>query len=267
MATHDVRTLTFDKLEVRIFPDAEGAGKDGAELVRTLLQGAIAQKGEANVILATGNSQLPFLRALVGLSGIEWNRVRIFHMDEYIGISDTHSASFVKYIREKVVDLVRPLEFFPIKGDTGDPDGVCREYEALLRAHPADVSCMGIGENGHLAFNEPYDADFNDERWVKRIRLDEKSRAQQVGEGHFASLADVPQEAITLTIPALLAAKRVVLQVPEARKANAVREALHGPISNACPASILRTCSHARLYLDAAAAGELGRASGEQNPA
>ena len=109
--------------------------------------------------------------------------MHVFHMDEYIGISETHSASFVRYIREHVVELVRPLAFYPIKGDTGDPQAVCDEYSELLRTYPADVCCMGIGENGHLAFNEPYDADFDDDQWVKRITLDERSRKQQVGEG------------------------------------------------------------------------------------
>lgn len=244
------KELRFDQLHVEIFPDQEAAGRAGAEYVRGRLQEAIAQKGDANLILATGNSQLAFLRALCALPGIEWNKVRIFHMDEYVGISAAHPASFVRYIQEKVVDLVHPLAFYPIKADTGDPQAVCDEYEKLLREYPADVCCMGIGENGHLAFNEPHDADFEDPRWVRRIALDERSRRQQVGEGHFATVEEVPKEAITLTIPALLAARHVVVQVPEARKAEAVSRALFGPISNECPASILRTCSHARLYLD-----------------
>lgn len=249
--------MKFDQLEVEIYDDAEAMGRAGAEYVRTLIEQAIAERGSANVILATGNSQLAFLKALCSLQSIEWNKVRIFHMDEYIGISEDHPASFVRYIRERVVNVVHPLAFFPIRGDADDPQAVCDEYEALLREYPADVCCMGIGENGHIAFNEPNAADFNDPRWVRRVTLDERSRAQQVGEGHFPSLDAVPAEAISLTIPALLAARRIVVQVPEARKAEAVRRALLGPVSNACPASILRTCSHARLYLDQDSAREL----------
>jgi len=243
-------TLRVDQLHVAIFPDQEAAGRAQAEYVREKLVEAIREKGDANVILATGNSQLAFLRALCALPGIEWRKVRIFHMDEYVGISDAHPASFVRYIREKVADRVGPLAFYPMRGDAADPQAVCDEYEELLRRYPADLCCMGIGENGHLAFNEPHDANFWDPRWVRRITLDERSRRQQVGEGHFATLDEVPKEAITLTIPALLAARHVVVQVPEARKAEAVNRALFGPISNACPASILRTCAHARLYLD-----------------
>lgn len=242
--------LQFDQLHVEIYPDQDAAGRAGAEYVGSKLQEIIAEKGDANIILATGNSQLAFLRVLCSLPGIEWNKVRIFHMDEYVGISPTHPASFVRYIQEKVVDLVQPLAFFPIRGDTGDPQAVCDEYEKLLKEYPADICCMGIGENGHLAFNEPHDADFEDPKRVRLITLDERSRRQQVGEGHFATIDEVPKEAITLTIPALLAARHVVVQVPEARKAEAVSRALFGPIHNECPASILRTCSHARLYLD-----------------
>lgn len=249
--------VKFDQLEVEIYDDVEAMGRAGAEYVQALLEQAIAERGTANLILATGNSQLAFLNALCRLRSIEWDRVRIFHMDEYIGISEDHPASFVRYIRERVVNIVQPLAFYPIKGDTGDPQAVCDEYEALLREYPADVCCMGIGENGHIAFNEPNVADFNDSRWVRRVKLDERSRLQQVGEGHFPTLDAVPAEAISLTIPALLAARRIVVSVPEARKAEAVRRALLGPVSNACPASILRTCSHARLYLDQESAREL----------
>lgn len=243
-------TMKIDQLHVEIYPDQEAAGRAEAEYVAGRLREAIREKGETNLILATGNSQLAFLRALCAQPDIDWGKVRIFHMDEYVGISEAHPASFVRYIREKIADLVRPLAFFPIRGDAGDPQAICDEYEELLRRYPADVCCMGIGENAHLAFNEPHDANLWDARWVRRITLDERSRRQQVGEGHFATLDDVPKEAITLTIPALLAARHVAVQVPESRKAEAVGRALFGPISNACPASILRTCSHARLYLD-----------------
>lgn len=251
-------TVKFDQLEVEIFPDQESMGRTAAEYVGGLLREAINERGSANVILATGNSQLGFLKLLCGDPRIDWGKVRIFHMDEYIGITEDHPASFVRYMRERVADVVHPLAFFPIRGDTGDPQAVCDEYEALLRKYPADVCCMGLGENGHIAFNEPHVANFEDDRWVRRITLDERSRAQQVGEGHFPTLDSVPTEAISLTIPALLSARHLLIQAPEARKADAVRQALLGPVSTACPASILRTCSHARMYLDPESARDLG---------
>ena len=162
--------------------------------------------GEANVMLATGNSQLAFLAELVPRPGIAWDRVRAFHMDEYVGLPPTHSASFQRYMRERVAAQLPLKEFHYLQGDTGDAETEARRYEALLRAYPLDVCCAGIGENGHLAFNDPPVADFDDRRDVKIVALEPASRRQQVGEGHFASIDDVPTHAITVTIPALLRA-------------------------------------------------------------
>ena len=201
-------------------------------------------------MLATGNSQLQFLVELVGMSGIAWDRVRGFHMDEYVGLPASHSASFQRYMRERVAANLPVMEFHYLAGDAADPEAEAARYEALLRAHPLDLCCAGIGENGHLAFNDPPVADFDDPRDVKVVPLDEASRRQQVGEGHFASIDDVPTHAITVTIPALLRAHRVAVIVPEARKAKPVRDALYGPISTACPASVLRRQPNATLYLD-----------------
>lgn len=242
--------MKFDQLEVEIYDDAEAMGRAGAEYVRTLIEQAIAERGSANVILATGNSQLAFLKALCSLQSIEWNKVRIFHMDEYIGISEDHPASFVRYIRERVVNVVHPLAFFPIRGDADDPQAVCDEYEALLREYPADVCCMGIGENGHIAFNDPPVADFADAKIVKTVELDEACRRQQVNDGCFPRLADVPRTAMTMTIPALMSGKALFAIVPGARKKPAVRQTLHGPISTACPASILRRHPDCTLFVD-----------------
>jgi glucosamine-6-phosphate deaminase len=161
-----------------------------------------------------------------------------------------HPASFRRYLHEKVIDTLRPQAFFEVRGDTCNSQDECDRYADLLARFPADICCLGIGENGHLAFNDPPYADFNDPAMVKIVKLAEKSRHQQVGEGHFASLDEVPTEAITLTIPALLAPSCVIGIVPEARKAEAVKAALLGPITEDCPASILRQTPQARLFLD-----------------
>ncbi len=246
-----LQVAMFDRLEVEVYPDNAALGQAAAERAMALLREALAERGQANVILATGNSQLTFYAALREGPDLDWGRVRLFHMDEYRGIRADHPASFRRYLHEKIVDVVRPAAFFGVEGDAPNAEQECRRYEALLRANPADLCCLGIGENGHLAFNDPPFADFADPAWVRVVRLDEASRRQQVGEGHFATLADVPTQAITLTIPALLAARQVLAIVPEKRKALAVKTALLGPVSAACPASILRTAAHARLYLDA----------------
>jgi glucosamine-6-phosphate deaminase len=225
---------------------ARDAAIDAADAIRS----AIADRGVANVMLATGNSQLAFLVELIRIPDVEWNRVRAFHMDEYVGVAASHSASFQRYMRERVAAHLPVMEFHYIDGDAPDPEAEAARYAALLGENPLDLTCAGIGENGHLAFNDPPVADFDDPLDVKVVALDEASRRQQVGEGHFATLDDVPTHAITVTIPALLRAERVLVIVPELRKAAAVRTALYGPISTACPASILRRQENATLFLD-----------------
>lgn len=245
-----VRETKVQDLRVSVYRTNEELGQAAAEEAAGIIQGAIEERGEAHVILATGNSQLTFLAALRARQDIEWSKVHIFHMDEYVGIDAEHRASFPAFLRRHLVDHINPRAFYPLQTQVGELDTICQEYEALLRAHPADLCALGIGENGHLAFNDPPFADFSDPVWVKVVRLDERSRQQQVGEGHFARIEEVPQHAVTLTIPALLAARWVLAIVPEARKAEAVQRALEGPISEACPASILRKTPHAHLFLD-----------------
>lgn len=244
------RDLRVDDLSVRVFdglPSLAGAAaSDAADAIRS----ALDRRGEANVMLATGNSQLVFLAALVQHTDVDWSRVTAFHMDEYVDLPATHSASFQRYMREKVAATIPMKEFHYLTGDTGDAQAEADRYAALLRAHPLDLCCCGVGENGHLAFNDPPVADFDDPADVKVVALEPASRRQQVAEGHFASVDDVPTHAITVTIPALLRARRVLAIVPEERKAVPVRAALRGPISTACPASILRRRPHATLYLD-----------------
>lgn len=257
MTSPPVRTFEVEQLPVRVYASEEDLGRAAAADMAALLREAIAARGEANVILATGNSQLAFLHALRDDQSVAWERVRVFHMDEYVGIDPEHRASFPRFLREHFLRYVEVAEFFPMAGDPDDVEAICRDYEAALRRYPADAVALGWGENGHLAFNDPPYADFDDPVWVKPVQLDEVSRKQQFGEGHFDSLEEVPTHAITLTIPALLAAKHVLCIVPEARKAAAVRACLREPISEERPGSVLRRVPHATLYLDPDAAASL----------
>ena len=252
-----IRTAQYGALRTSVYATNGAMGEAAADEARNIIASAVKSKGFANVILATGNSQLTFLHALRGLPGIDWKAVNIFHMDEYVGIDPAHPASFPRFLRDHIIDAVKPGAFYPVPGQATDAEAACREYEALLKAHPADLCAMGIGENGHIAFNDPPFADFDDPVWVKVVKLDERSRRQQVGEGHFKSLDEVPTHAITLTIPALLSARRILCIVPEARKAEAVEKSLLGPITEDCPASILREAAHAHLLLDAESAARL----------
>ena len=248
------RKLWVEQLAVEIYPTNEAMGAAAAEQAVEILCAAIVARGHANLILATGNSQLTFYQALRQLGGVDWSKVTVFHMDEYAGMKSDHPASFRRFLQEKIIGAVQPTAFHGIQGDAADWQVECQRYTGLLKAHPTDLCCLGIGENGHIAFNDPPFADFDDLEWVKVVRLDEKSRRQQVGEGHFASLNDVPTHALTLTIPALLSARAMLCIVPERRKASAVNAALTGPLTEDCPASILRQAGHCRLLLDAESA-------------
>ncbi len=231
-----------------------------------MLRKAVAERGAARVVIATGNSQLAFITALRDEPDVPWRAVTVFHMDEYVGIAEDHPASFRRWIRESVAEPFGPAQVHYIDGDAADARAECRRYEALLRSGPLDLVCLGIGENGHIAFNEPHQADFADPVWVKVITLEERSRSQQVGEGHFATIADVPEQAITLTVPALLAPDTVQVVTPEARKAEAVRTALTAPVDPACPASVLRSRPGVTLFLDRSSARLLDQAGGRDRP-
>ncbi len=171
-------------------------------------------------------------------------------MDEYLGISADHKASFRRYMRERVESRVKPRAFYYLEGDAQLPMDECERYTKLLQAQPIDLCCLGVGENGHIAFNDPPVANFTDKRSVNIVALDEKCRLQQVGEGHFPGMEAVPQYALTLTIPMLCSAKKMLCIAPEKRKAQAIKDALQGPISTACPASILRRQAHCTLFVD-----------------
>ncbi|MEO8611362.1 MAG: glucosamine-6-phosphate deaminase [Chloroflexota bacterium] len=256
MTIQPIWTRQYDQLPVAVYENNEALGRAAAHDMSAILQAALAERGEANLILATGNSQLTFLHTLKQIEGIDWAAVRVFHMDEYIGIDPQHRASFPLFLRTHFFDSVTPRAFYPVPGGADDVDAACREYEALLREYPADAVALGIGENGHIAFNEP-PANFDDPKWVKVVELDDISRQQQVNEGHFDRLEDVPTQAITLTIPALLAAKRMLCLAPEKRKAQIVWACLLEPVDPMRPASILRQNGHARLYLDRDSAAKL----------
>ena len=252
-----LKRTTYDQLPVATFRSNEEMGRAAALDAGEIITRATSERGQANIILATGNSQLTFLESLRALDGIRWPQVNVFHMDEYLGLDPSHPASFPLFLQHHFLDYVEVGSFHPVPGQPEDVAQACRDYEALLRAYPADMVACGWGENGHLAFNDPPYALFEDPVWVKVIELAQASRRQQVGEGHFNSLEEVPTHAITLTIPALLAPKAVLCIVPEARKAEAVRACLTEPISEDRPGSILRQVDHARLYLDQESAAKL----------
>ncbi len=251
-----VRTAQYGNMQVAIYESSEQLGQAAAHDFAEIVRQAITERGEASVILATGNSQLAFMQALRNDTTIAWNRVRIFHMDEYLGMSEQHPASFRRYLRHQLVDHVHPLAFYGIVGDTPDVEAELRRYAGLLQECAAVACVLGIGENGHLAFNDP-PADFETDQTIHVVTLDEACRRQQVAEGHFASLDEVPRQAISLTVPALLKPAHVLAVVPEQRKAAAVKAALEGPVTPECPASILRTSSHVKLYLDRDSASQL----------
>jgi glucosamine-6-phosphate deaminase len=239
-----------DELHVRMHHDLDTLARAAADDASARIHAAISARGVANVMFATGNSQLAFVETLVkSTTGVSWSNVAVFHMDEYVGVGRDHPAGFQRWIRERISDRTHPLQAHYIDGSE-DPHQQCARYSSLLRENPIDLCCLGIGENGHLAFNDPGVADFADPEDVKVVELDSACRQQQVNEGHFPDLPSVPRRAVTATIPALLRARDVLVVVPEKRKAPAVRAALEDPIATLCPASVLRTCAHAVLHLE-----------------
>ncbi|MEY2880276.1 MAG: hypothetical protein RLZZ15_2656 [Verrucomicrobiota bacterium] len=246
--------------QVRIFPDRPAMGRAAAEHACAILEATLRTQPRARAIFACAPSQNEFLAALVPLARgrIDWSRVTIFHMDEYVGIAATHPASFRNFLREHLLAHVTPGEFHPIGGDAPDTAAECRRYAALLDAAPIDLICLGIGENGHIAFNDPPVADFNDPTSIKVVELDLTCRQQQVNDGCFPTLAAVPTHALSLTIPVFRRAKKLSIVVPGPRKAAAVRATLRDPIATACPATILREHTAATLFLDRASAAQLG---------
>jgi len=253
-----MKVFTIDKLKVAIYDEPISMGKASADFVEEKLTEAIKQNGTANLILATGASQFSFLEALKEQE-IDWQHITVFHLDEYKGISDQHPASFRKYLKERILDVVVPKKIYFLNGDAEDLEEEMETYSAALRAHPIDVACIGIGENGHIAFNDPPVADFNDPKLVKLVTLDDACRNQQLGEGWFPTFEDVPEQALTLTITAIMQCKVISCVVPDSRKAKAVYNTLYEKVSTNCPASILRTHTNAKLFLDKGSASMMQR--------
>ncbi|MBW4686052.1 MAG: glucosamine-6-phosphate deaminase [Komarekiella atlantica HA4396-MV6] len=239
-----------DDLLVQIYNSEVEMAQNVAEIAQKYLQDVLTQQDTAAVLLATGNSQIKFIDALITLGGVDWSRITLFHLDEYLGIAADHTASFRRYMRERVEKRVDPKKFHYLEGDTLQPVGECDRYTKLLQAQPIDLCCLGIGENGHLAFNDPSVANFQDPYCVKLVKLDTANRQQQVSTGYFPNLEAVPQYAFTLTIPMICAAKKILCLAPEKRKAHVVKEILQKSISTDYPASILRQQAQATLFLD-----------------
>jgi glucosamine-6-phosphate deaminase len=245
-----LRTYTVKQSSVRIYSSTSEMGKAAAFDAAQLMREAIARQGRVRVIVATGNSQTDLIRALTREESLDWKSVEVFHMDEYIGMPSSHPASFAHWLKAYVADVVHPGKVHYLRGDSPDPKEHFQEYGALLTSGPIDLCFLGFGENGHIAFNDPHVADFKDPLIIKRVVLDQRCRAQQVGEGHFPNVEAVPEEAITLTCPTLMSARNLICCVPEKRKAEALRKALEGPLSETCPASLVVTHPRAKIYLD-----------------
>ena len=234
-------------METEISNNREELGRKAAVKGGQLILDAIRLKGEANIILATGASQFKMLEVLVRQE-IDWKKVHAFHLDEYIGLPEVHPASFRRYLKERFSDLVNPQSFTYINGEI-NPDQECIRLGDLISRHPIDVAFVGIGENGHLAFNDP-PADFETDVPYIVVSLDEKCRRQQMGEGWFPSVDDVPEKAISMSIKQIMKSKAIICSVPDLRKAEAVQRTLEGPITPWIPASILRQHEAVWLYLD-----------------
>lgn len=251
-------TTKEETVKIIIGTDKEDMAIRAACAAAEKIRRAIAENGAARVIVATGASQFEFLAALVAQPDIDWTKVTGFHLDEYVGLPVSHKASFRAYMRERFVSQTpQPMAaFVEVDGEAADPDAEIDRLEALLRAAPIDVACVGIGENGHLAFNDP-PADFDTDRAYKIVPLDEKCRRQQVGEGWFATVDDVPANAFSMTIKQIMWAKAIVCTCPDARKAEAVKGAAEGPVTNLLPASVLQLHPDCALFLDPASAALL----------
>ena len=250
-------------MDVRTFDTKLELGRAAAEHAKAVLCDAIAQDGGARVIAATGASQFEFLDALTSMPGIDWGRVEMFHLDEYVGLPDAHPASFRRYLRERIVDRVHPGAFHFLAGNAADPAAECRRVGALLSGAPVDVAFVGIGENGHLAFNDP-PADFETEEPYRVVELDEACRRQRLGEGWFASLDDVPRRAISMSVRQILKSRGILCIVPDARKARAVRDCLEEDVSPRHPASVLRTHPTTTVFLDRESAALLQPGTGRR---
>jgi len=252
-----VREFQVDNARVYVYPSKLDTSQAAAREAASLLRGTRAQRGSARIIVGTGNSQDDMIATLVQEPDLDWGHIEVFHMDEYVGMAMDHPASFRRWLKTHLVDVVHPAKAHYLAGDAQDLSEECARYAALLHLAPVDICFIGFGENGHIAFNDPGVADFHDPRAIKRVAMDVRCRRQQVGEGHFPNLEEMPREALTLTCPELLRAEHLICTVPDQRKAEAVHSALTGPVTEGCPSSVVRTHPAVSIYLDAGSASLL----------
>jgi glucosamine-6-phosphate deaminase len=244
-------------MEKFIYKTKREMGAAAAAQAAQVIKEAIEGKGQANIILATGTSQMEMLKNLVVAGGIDWPKVTMFHLDEYIALGAEHPASFRKFLNERFVNEVPGLEAVHfVNGDLDDPQQECQRVGSVIATHPIDVALVGIGENGHLAFNDP-PADFETEEPFIIVELDERCRKQQLGEGWFETLEQVPRQAISMSIRQIVKSAFLIVTVPDKRKAEAVKNALEGQVTPMCPASILQRHNNCKIFMDAEAASLL----------
>lgn len=243
-------------MKINISSSPEELGREAGSEAARLIKKSIAEKGNCNIILATGTSQFETLKQLLSFSDIDWSKVTMFHLDEYIGLPITHPASFRKYLKERFVSNVPTLKAAYLINGEGDAKEECRKLGELITQNPIDVALVGIGENGHLAFNDP-PADFETEEPYLVVTLDEACRKQQLGEGWFKSLEEVPKEAISMSVKQILKSKAIICSVPDERKAVAVKNSIEQPVSNLFPATALQLHAECTCYLDNASAALL----------
>lgn len=234
---------------LKVFSDKKSLGKAAADQAASAIRKALAEQGSARIIAATAASQIDFLDALTREPGIDWSKVEAFHLDEYIGLPITHPGSFRKMLLEQLIHKTGMTKYHLLDGDASDPGEVVARVGKELASAPIDIAFLGIGENGHIAFNDP-PADFETETPYLIVNLDEACRQQQVGEAWFKNISDVPQQAISMSVRQILKSKEIIAVVPDTRKAKAIQACFEGPISPMAPASILRTHPNATIYLD-----------------
>jgi glucosamine-6-phosphate deaminase len=250
----DVQCFLVDRLSVRVANSCGELAQDAANIAIDYLQSLLTQQETVQIILATGNSQLQFLEHLVSSPSLDWSRIVLFHLDEYLGISPNHPGSFRYYLHHKVEKRINSRVFHYIRGDALQPLAECHRYSKLLQQQAIDLCMLGIGDNGHLAFNEPSVADFQDSNIIKIVGLETKTRQQQVNGGYFSNLEAVPAYAYTLTIPTISAAKKIICLAGGNKKAEVVKKTLHDAIAPEFPATVLRQLPQAVLCCDLGAA-------------
>jgi glucosamine-6-phosphate deaminase len=252
-----VTSLTAGKMKLKIYPSKRAAGEAAALAVTEELRRLDQLRDQIGVIFATGAAQFDTLEFLTSTPGLPWKKVRGFHLDEYVGLNEDHPASFRHFLRQRLTQRVDMGAFFEMDGTAPDLEAVCREYIKELHVAEPQLCLLGIGENGHIAFNEPAEADFHDPLEMKIVTLDLMCRQQQAAEGWFPNWQEAPERALTLTIPTVFRVPRLIASVPGPRKAQVIRRTVHDPISTACPSTLLRTHPDVTVYLDTDSAAEL----------